>query len=203
MRGAFLTLAVFSSLTVSLAKGDTTPLDPEKGRIQVRSSVAETYYQSHSITQGVELRCEWGVWGGSLKDDYVGFLHFCEAPEAGGYEVDRYESLTNFRHILEEYFGLVHVWRRKSPGPRIETVVGELRAIGFDFTEFTNRESDRQCLGGSIGWDKRWLGTRRLNSKRLLGFACGQHGLLMTEDAFRSILADIAVTNEFDTLISR
>ena len=186
--------------SVGAAAGDWKSILPKDGRIRlaVGGGVAEAYYAQTSRDFGNIYYCEFGEWGFKSGQHQVE-AQFCWTDDLGGWEKDAQQ--------VDDFFPVFAITENPShkanatPGPTVETVLGEVKTLAFDVELRTFAQTDRECIGFTYAWDRGTGVSWNFFARVIDLYACAKDENTLTEEDFRRVLSGFSIEGEFDALI--
>lgn len=196
------TLVALLAVTTMTAAWNSLPMTADDGKIRLNSlEPAEGYQLYHNLHDGIDYYQEYRWWGWDDGEYYI---------EASFWNTDKpgywHSNAIHKARFLREFGSLRDISKGDlgvEKGPTIETVLGDVETVEFDYDIRTYGEPLRQCIGFRFFWDR----SRQTYAKILDFYACGKggngSGERMTEDQFVDLLRGLSVKGEFDSLIER
>ncbi len=196
-------LSLLCSAEIAQAQ-DWKKIPPEDGRMQISAigGIAETYWTFEEKLFQSTYRCESGSWG-FRRYAYRAETTYCWSD---GLSSITDESMGGYNKSDSDEFFEFYSYTRDSKydagsGPRIETAVGEVYTHAFDVDPNPAGSSPRQCLGFSVTFERGVGPSRKLYTKYLDFYACGEGVFRISEETFLRILSGFSINDEFDSFI--
>ena len=183
-------------------------MDPEDGRIGLTRGgdewVAEGYSTSTDRQAGHVYHFEQGWWGYEDTSTNRVEVRFDWGETLNRGWSNRWTGKTVFFDVFNATDSN-YSERNATPGPVIETVLGQVETVGFDLDDGrsnTYGEDKRRCLGFTVAWGRSHSFGITLYNKTLHVFACRhRHHGRMPKSRFQNILKGLSIEGEFDALI--